>query len=125
MPSPANSQPAPPSNRASRLSKPISIPSLPPKSPAPESPLSPEEHTENEGLWCHSELSDATVLPACAKRMSRRAVEESLCKKISTRRLEERAEMKIIVEIPTAFRRFTNGSASIECAPATLAELLA
>ena len=33
--------------------------------------------------------------------------------------------MKIIVEIPTAFRRFTNGSASFECAPATLAELLA
>jgi len=33
--------------------------------------------------------------------------------------------MKIIVEIPTAFRGFTNGSASLECAPATLAELLA
>ncbi len=25
--------------------------------------------------------------------------------------------MKITVEIPTAFRRFTNGSASVECAP--------
>jgi molybdopterin converting factor small subunit len=57
--------------------------------------------------------------------MSRRAVEESLSKKISMRQPEERAEMKIIVEIPTAFRRFTNGSASLECAPATLAELLA
>jgi len=57
--------------------------------------------------------------------MSRRAVEESLCKKISTRHPEERTEVKITVEIPTAFRRFTNGSASVECAPATLAELLA
>jgi molybdopterin synthase sulfur carrier subunit len=33
--------------------------------------------------------------------------------------------MKITVEIPTAFRRFTDGSSSVECAPATLAELLA
>jgi molybdopterin converting factor small subunit len=33
--------------------------------------------------------------------------------------------MKISVEIPTAFRRFTNGASSIECGPATLPDLLA
>jgi molybdopterin synthase sulfur carrier subunit len=32
--------------------------------------------------------------------------------------------MKINVEIPTAFRRFTDGACSIECGPATLPDLL-
>lgn len=39
-------------------------------------------------------------------------------------RPREHAEMKIKVEIPTAFRRFTDGAASIECGPATLPDLL-
>jgi molybdopterin converting factor small subunit len=32
--------------------------------------------------------------------------------------------MKVIVEIPSAFRRFTEGAAKIDCQAATLAELL-
>lgn len=38
---------------------------------------------------------------------------------------EERKEMSITIEIPTAFRRFTDGSPKFSCSATTIAEALA
>src|SRR5712692_6366387 len=113
MPSPRNSRPPKPSPRASTLSKLIWTRS---SAPRPQPPLA-----SGRG----GALAVSAAKPCCAPaRLYRKFCREGLDVRSHSARSEGELEMLVTIEIPTAFRRFTEGAPRVDCSATTIAEAL-